>query len=91
MNDRDVTLPRNPNLWHSLPAAKQYEIENRQDWLELEEKMAALKLEPDMDTLCRDSEHLYAARCNVTLSTQEPRPRVLLRLSFRHVTVVAVP
>ncbi|KAH7113182.1 hypothetical protein B0J11DRAFT_619325 [Dendryphion nanum] len=47
---RELTLPRNPNLWHSLPAAKQYEIENRQDWLKLEEKMAALKLEPDMDT-----------------------------------------
>ncbi|PQE10450.1 RTC4-like domain-containing isoform 2 protein [Rutstroemia sp. NJR-2017a BBW] len=47
---RELTLPRNPNLWHSLPAAKQYEIENRQDWLGLEEKMATFKLEPDMDT-----------------------------------------
>lgn len=52
MNDafRELTLPQNPNLWHSLLAAKQYEIENRQDWLELEEKMAALKLEPNIDT-----------------------------------------
>ncbi|KAH7409779.1 hypothetical protein DE146DRAFT_732671 [Phaeosphaeria sp. MPI-PUGE-AT-0046c] len=47
---RELTLPRNPNLWHRLPAAKQYEIENRQGWLKLEEKMAALKLEPDMNT-----------------------------------------
>jgi hypothetical protein len=28
---RELALPRNPNLWHSLPAAKQYEIKTRQD------------------------------------------------------------
>ncbi|RDI78176.1 hypothetical protein Vi05172_g11801 [Venturia inaequalis] len=37
---RELTLPRNPNLWHSLPAAKQHKIESRQDWLDPEEKMA---------------------------------------------------
>ncbi len=46
---RELTLPRNPNLWHCLPAEKQYEIENSQKFLDLEEKMAALKLETDGD------------------------------------------
>ena len=45
----ELNLPSNSNLWHSLSAEKQYEIENRQDWLNLEEKMAVLKLEFDID------------------------------------------
>ena len=45
----ELSLPPNPNLWQSLSAEEQHEIENRQDWLNLEKKMAALKLEPDID------------------------------------------
>jgi hypothetical protein len=70
---RELTLPRNPNLWHSLPAAKQYEIENRQDWLELEEKMAALKFEPDMDTKQQREEETKLRKQKARLMKRELR------------------
>jgi hypothetical protein len=47
---RELTLPRNPNLWHYLPAEKQYDIENSEKFLELEKKMAVLKSETDADS-----------------------------------------
>lgn len=70
---RELTLPRNPNLWHSLPAAKQYEIENRQDWLDLEEKMAAVKLEPDMDTEQQREEETKLRKQKARLMKRELR------------------
>jgi hypothetical protein len=70
---RELTLPRNPNLWHSLPAAKQYEIENRQDWLELEEKMAALKLEPNMETKQQREEETKLRKQKARLMKRELR------------------
>lgn len=70
---RELTLPRNPNLWQSLPAAKQYEIENRQDWLDLEEKIATLKLEPDMDTKQQREEEAKLRKQKARLMKRELR------------------
>jgi hypothetical protein len=50
---RNLTLPRNPNLCHCLPAKKQYELDNHAKLLNLEEKMAALKLSNEKDSDCR--------------------------------------
>lgn len=40
---RTFSVPRNPSLWQCLPAKKQYELENSQEFLELEEKLNALE------------------------------------------------
>src|SRR2546423_9624683 len=40
---RGLTLPRNPNLWHCLPAEKQYEVENSQEFLDLKMEIADVK------------------------------------------------
>jgi hypothetical protein len=42
----ELPLFLNPNLWQQKSNTR---LENRQDWLDLEEKMVALKLEPDND------------------------------------------
>ena len=44
---RTFSIPRNPSLWQCLPAEKQYELENSQEFLELEEKLIALESKVD--------------------------------------------
>jgi hypothetical protein len=56
---RDLTLPRNPNLWHCLPAEKQYELENHPKLLKLEEKLAALNLATDSKDRLKERRDLY--------------------------------
>jgi hypothetical protein len=70
---RELTLPRNPNLWHSLPAAKQYEIENSQTWRDLEEKMANLKIDSDMDTKQQREEETKLRKQKAKLMKRELR------------------
>ena len=36
---RGLTLPRNPSLVHSLPAKKQYELETRQDFIDIQQEI----------------------------------------------------
>ncbi|KAL1847875.1 hypothetical protein Plec18170_008285 [Paecilomyces lecythidis] len=40
---RGLALSRNPDLWQSLPAEKRYQLENREDYLELEGALAKLQ------------------------------------------------
>jgi hypothetical protein len=47
---RGLTLPRNSNLWHCLPAEKQYEIENSQEFLDLKKGIADVKTEDGPET-----------------------------------------
>jgi hypothetical protein len=58
---RDLTLPRNPNLWHCLPAEKQYGLENHPKPLKLEEMLADLNLATGKDSKDghKDRKHLY--------------------------------
>ncbi|QKX61686.1 uncharacterized protein TRUGW13939_08841 [Talaromyces rugulosus] len=40
---RGLSLTRNPDLWQTLPAEKRYELENREDYIEIENALQALK------------------------------------------------
>jgi hypothetical protein len=63
---RKLTLSRNPNLWHCLPAKKQYDIENSKKFLKLEEKMAALKLRKDANSVYdKETNKLYKEKCKL--------------------------
>jgi hypothetical protein len=41
---RGMTLSRNPELWQSLPAATQHELENTSEFIIIEEELEALAL-----------------------------------------------
>ena len=69
---RELTVPRNPNLWQSLPAEKQYEIENSQKWLDLEEQMANLKLEKS-DPDCKRKQQSKLRTAKTRLMRKELR------------------
>jgi hypothetical protein len=40
---RGLSLTRNPDLWQTLPAEKRYELENRGDYIEIENALQTLK------------------------------------------------
>jgi len=44
---RSLTLRRNPNLWQSLPAERQHELEGSPEWTSLEYELEALSLVPE--------------------------------------------
>lgn len=44
---RSMTLARNPELWQSLPAEKQHEVEQREDFCAIEDQLAMLALKGD--------------------------------------------
>ena len=62
---RGLSLPRNPKLWQSLPAEKQYELENSSKYIDMEEEIAALKGKKDPKSIARRKE-LYAQRRKLT-------------------------
>jgi hypothetical protein len=66
---RKLTLSRNPNLWHCLPAKKQYDIENSKKFLKLEKKMAALKLRKDVNSVHdKEANKLYKEKCKFMIT-----------------------
>ncbi|KAH8799672.1 hypothetical protein F5884DRAFT_113557 [Xylogone sp. PMI_703] len=56
-----LTLPRNPKLAQSLPAEKQYEFENSEEYVKLEEEISILRQQTDADSARRRKE-LYEQR-----------------------------
>jgi hypothetical protein len=52
VNDRfrSMTLCRNPELWQSLPAEKQYELESSSEFTAIEQELEALSLNPRDDS-----------------------------------------
>lgn len=55
---RGLTVPRTPNLWQSLPAEKQYEFENSEEYVSLGKELAALGGRTDKKSIGR-REELY--------------------------------
>ena len=56
VNDRfrAMTLSRNPELWQSLPAEKQHELENTPEFLAIEEELEQLAVKFKDDSVARD-------------------------------------
>lgn len=56
VNDRfrAMTLSRNPELWQSLPAEKQHELENTPEFLAIEEELQQLTVKFKDDPVARD-------------------------------------
>jgi hypothetical protein len=50
---RGLILSRNSNLWQCFFAEKQYKIENNQEFVNLEKKIAAVKIEKDSESAFR--------------------------------------
>lgn len=48
---RGLTVPRNPNLWQCLPAEKQYELENKEEYLALKEEIMILEGKKDRESI----------------------------------------
>lgn len=61
---RAMTLSRNPELWQSLPAEKQHELENSPDFIAIEEELEKLSSKPKEDAAARDHrrKELYAQK-----------------------------
>lgn len=51
---RSMTLSRNPELWQSLPAEKQHELENSPEFNAIEEELENLSLYPRDDSALRE-------------------------------------
>lgn len=51
---RAMTLSRNPELWQSLPAEKQYELENSPNFIAIEQELEKLSSEHKDDPVARD-------------------------------------
>ena len=65
VNDRfrAMTLSRNTELWQSLPAEKQHELENTTEFLAIEEELEQLSSRPKDDLAARDRrKELHAQR-----------------------------
>lgn len=50
-----MTLSRNPELWQTLPAERQHELENSEEFLTIEEELAKLALKPEEGAAAGDS------------------------------------
>lgn len=48
-----MTLSRNPELWQSLPAEKQHELENSPDFIAIEQELEKLSSEFKDDLIAR--------------------------------------
>lgn len=60
---RAMTLSRNPELWQSLPAEKQHELENTPEFLAIEEELEQLASKFKDDSAARDRrKELYAQK-----------------------------
>ncbi|KAI9752223.1 MAG: hypothetical protein M1835_001112 [Candelina submexicana] len=61
---RAMTLSRNPELWQSLPAEKQHELQNSHDFIAIEEELEKLSSKPKEDAAARDHrrKELYAQK-----------------------------
>jgi hypothetical protein len=58
-----MTLSRNPELWQSLPAERQHELETSPEFIEIDEQLKALSLKSEDDTAARDyRKELYAQK-----------------------------
>jgi len=49
-----MTLSRNPELWQSLPAEKQHELENSPEFVAMEEELEQFSFKPKDNTAARD-------------------------------------
>lgn len=49
-----MTLSRNPELWQSLPAEKQHELENSPNFIAIEQELEKLSSEHKDDPVARD-------------------------------------
>ncbi|KAK0721747.1 hypothetical protein B0T26DRAFT_849947, partial [Lasiosphaeria miniovina] len=65
---RGLTLPRNPQLWQSLPTEKQEQFQSSPEFVEIEKELAALRGRRDADPSSRRrcSRELYAKRRELT-------------------------
>jgi hypothetical protein len=61
---RAMTLSRNPELWQSLPAEKQHELENSEEFIAIEEELQKLSFTPKEDAAAKDHrrKELYAQK-----------------------------
>ena len=59
---RGLTLHRNPELWQTLPARKQYELENSPEFSALEEEIDALIAKAKMDFVAKDRRNALMTR-----------------------------
>lgn len=64
MNDRfrGLTLHRNPELWQTLPARKQYELENSPEFSAVEEEIDALVAQAKIDSAAKDRRNALMTR-----------------------------
>ena len=51
---RSMTLSRNPELWQSLPAEKQHDLENSPEFIAIDEQLKALSLGSNDDSVTKD-------------------------------------
>jgi hypothetical protein len=49
-----MTLSRNPELWQSLPAEKQHELENTPEFIAIEEELEQLDFKSKDESTARD-------------------------------------
>ena len=55
---RNMTVPRNPTLWHRLPAEKQHALERSAEFREIEEQILSLEAKNDKESVrLRNSLH----------------------------------